>query len=91
MASARRSELERWCTTAIEMAKSKAFKGCGSERMSATATECGWCCEAMVTRLEDLGLDSPYQNRELLEKMPFLSWRHMLLKNWTIRLKSVPV
>lgn len=54
MASARRSVVERWWTTAIEMAKSKAFKGCGRERMSATATECGWCWEAIVTRLVDL-------------------------------------
>lgn len=43
MASARRSVVERWCTTAIEMAKSKEFRGCGRERMSATVTECGWC------------------------------------------------
>jgi len=58
MASARRSVVERWCTTAIEMAKSKELKGCGRERMSATATECGWCCEAIVTRFVDLGLVS---------------------------------
>lgn len=57
MASARRSAVERWCTTAIEMAKSKEFNGCGRERMSATATECGWCWEAIVTRLVDLGLE----------------------------------
>ena len=43
MASARRSVVERWWTTAIEMAKSKEFRGCGRERMSATVTECGWC------------------------------------------------
>ena len=54
MASARRSVVERWCTTAIEMAKSKEFKGCGRERMSATATSWGWCFDAMVTRLVDL-------------------------------------
>ena len=54
MASARRSVVERWCTTAIEIAKSKEFKGCGKERMSATATECGWCWEAIVRRFVDL-------------------------------------
>jgi len=64
MASARRSVVERWCTTAIEMAKSNASRGCGKERMSATATECGWCCEAMVTRFVDLKLVASCQDCE---------------------------
>jgi hypothetical protein len=55
MASVRRSGDERWWITAIEMAKSKVAKGCGRERMSATATEWGWWWEAMVVRLVDLG------------------------------------
>jgi len=62
MASARRSVVERWCTTAIEMAKSNVSRGCGRERISATATSCGSCCEAMVTRFVDLRIDLPYQN-----------------------------
>ena len=55
MASARRAVVERWWTTAIEIAKSKLCRGWGRERMSATATECGWCWEAMATRFVDLG------------------------------------
>lgn len=71
IASVRRSGVERWCTTAMEMAKSKAARGCGSERMSATATLCGWCCEAMVTRLEDLGVDLPWLEGGLCGMMMF--------------------
>lgn len=62
MASVRRSGVERWCTTAIEIAKSKVPRGWGRERMSATATEWGWCCEAIVTRLVDLRMDLLDQN-----------------------------
>jgi len=42
----------------MEMAKSKAWRGCGSCRRSATRTECGAWDLAMVTRFWDLGTAS---------------------------------
>ena len=54
MASERRSLVERWWMTAMEMAKSKVASGCGRDRMSATATACGWWVVAMAARLVDL-------------------------------------
>lgn len=37
----RLADVDRWCTTAILMAKSKVCEGWGRSRMSAMQTECG--------------------------------------------------
>jgi hypothetical protein len=39
--------------TAMEIAKSKVPGWWGRDRMSATQTECGWCCLAMETKLAE--------------------------------------
>jgi hypothetical protein len=46
--------VDRWCTTAIEIAKSKNESGCGRFRMSATIVECGWCLTAIRARFSEL-------------------------------------
>jgi hypothetical protein len=53
-ASTRLAGVDRWCMTAIEMAKSNVPGGCGRERLSATMDECGACCFAILTRLVEL-------------------------------------
>lgn len=53
-ASTRRAGVDKWWTTAMEMAKSKVCGGCGRERLSATMTSWGLCCFAIWTKFVDL-------------------------------------
>jgi hypothetical protein len=53
-ASTLRAGVDKWCITAIEIAKSKMPFGCGRERLSATTTSCGSCCFAILTRFVEL-------------------------------------
>lgn len=66
MARILRSGVDRWCTTAIEIAKSNNESGCGRFRMSATIVECGWCLTAIRARFSELASVS-YQSLSVRE------------------------
>ena len=66
-ASMRRVGVDRWCTTAIEIAKSKNESLCGRQRMSATTAEWGWWFKAMRARFSDLGCCSVSSTQGAIE------------------------